>query len=59
MKTGAAAPAPPQRRMETAPPSTYEFRACPRCGREVRYNLTTQHFHSHTTPDGDPCYTFG
>jgi hypothetical protein len=51
-------PSPPQlhAEVEAAPPPTYELRACPRCGRQVRYNLTTQHLNSHATPDGSPCH---
>ena len=50
---------PPQPQVEAAPPPAYEIRACPRCGRQVRYNLTTQHLNSHATPDGAPCYKMG
>jgi hypothetical protein len=53
------APAQPQPQVEAAAPPAYELRACPRCGRKVRYNLTAQHFNSHTTPDGTRCYTLG
>jgi hypothetical protein len=53
------APAPPHATVEATPAPAYELRACPRCSRQVRYNLTTQHLNSHTTPDGAPCYTLG
>ena len=55
------APAQPPVEVEAkaAPPPAYQLRACPRCGRQVRFNLTTQHLNSHTRPDGAPCYVLG